>query len=133
MGPMMRRYASSLVIIASTLAITAIAPAQQTMVHYHGIGSNSCASFLGAVKGTQPGSGPTLTYPNGQKWFSESGLYAEWIQGFITAINVASDDSHQISADYPGVDLWLRNWCQAHPADLLGWAVSDFARAMHAR
>jgi hypothetical protein len=62
----------------------------------------------------------------------KSGL-AKWIQGFLTAWNIVSDDSHQITVDYPRVDLWVRNWCQAHPADSMGWAVTAFVQAMRPR
>jgi hypothetical protein len=60
----MRHYASSLVIIASTLAFTATAPAQQKpMILDEDIGSNSCARFLGSVSGSRPGRVSTLDPP----------------------------------------------------------------------
>jgi hypothetical protein len=119
-GPMMRSYVGYLVmIIASTLAFTATVPAQQEFASY-GVGNLSCASFLGSVKRTEPGHVTSLSrWGDDEKYFGKDGLYHEWIGGFLTATNKGSDASHQITVDYPGVDLWLRNWCQAHPADAL--------------
>jgi hypothetical protein len=132
----MRHYAGSLVIIASTLAFTATAPAENILSR--GIGSSSCASFLGSVNGTQPGHITTTSLgrrgtSETSEYFSEDALYAAWIHGFLEAINKGSDDAHKMTGDYAGVDLWLRNWCQTHPADPLGWAVQAFVQAMHAR
>jgi hypothetical protein len=129
---MMRHHLGCLVIIASTLAFAATAPAQ-TQIVITGIGSHSCASFLNIVNGTQPALSSSLTYPNGQTWFDEHRLYGEWLLGFVSALNTASDDAHQINVDGPGIELWLRNWCQAHPADSVVWAASAFVKAMRPR
>jgi len=128
-------YAGCVVIIASTLAFTATAPAQQGhMVHYRGIGSHSCASFLATVSGNKPGqtTGISREGPH-EAYFGEDYVYLQSISGYLTAINEGSDESHQITVDIAGVDLWLRNWCQARPADPLGWAAAAFVQAMHAR
>jgi hypothetical protein len=117
--------------IVASLAFTATASAQpQRNISAYGVGTSSCASFLRTTDST-PGSSRSLAYPNGQTWFSENRLYAEWIMGFITAMNAVYEN--QIHTDGPGFDLWLRNWCQEHPANSVHWAVAEFVRAMHAR
>lgn len=96
---------------------------------FYGIGSDSSGKFLAAVDGLPPGNGGSLKYA-GQQWFDQRYLYGQWIQGFLTAINLLTDASHQIQVDVPGIDLWVRNYCRVHPIATLSDAVSALTAAI---
>jgi hypothetical protein len=102
----------------------------QQFIVAHGIGRQSCGSFVAAVYGEAPGQGHHLEY-EGRKWHDEGRLYAEWIQGYITAINIlaAQNGAKQITVDYPGIELWMRNWCQANPTKLLMEGLMTFVKS----
>ncbi len=97
-----------------------------------GVGSDSCGKFLAAVENMPPGKGATLNY-DGNTWFDKDEVYAEWIQGYITAVNLMQvffpHPTKQIDVDYPGTELWIRDWCEARPANSLLAAVSAFVRS----
>jgi len=47
----------------------------------------------------------------------------------MMGMNISADQTQQIRVDYPGVDLWIQNWCQAHATDSLIDAVTAFKQA----
>jgi hypothetical protein len=113
-------------LVVASLLVTA-SHADYTLL---GVGALSCGSFLKAVSGTQLGQGQGFTDQNGRKFSDESRSYSEWVQGFLSAINAlnsAKENSHQLRPDYPGLDLWLRKWCEANPTEPFEMAVWAFA------
>jgi hypothetical protein len=65
----------------------------------------------------------------GHHYVGESTEYTQWIEGYITGLNLSGDEAHQVMTDWPGIDLWLTHWCDAHPAASLVEAVSAFTHA----
>jgi hypothetical protein len=103
-----------------------------------GVGDRSCGTFLAATEGMPLNKAQTYTSPDGRLFWSENKIYGEWIQGYISGVNMVLasdpfrsgggqyDPSKQIAVDYSGTELWLRKWCDAHPAESLLTAVNSF-------
>ena len=36
--------------------------------------------------------------------------------GFVSGFNAMHEEEQQVSVDLAGLDLWMRNWCNKHPA-----------------
>jgi hypothetical protein len=117
--------AGGLTLLVCMLA-TPLAAQQQPGWVIMGDGNDSCGKYIAAVQPFLPGKGQTFRAITGKVWFDDAGLYAQWIQGYISGINQMSkpDPAAQMGVDYPGIDLWLRKWCQAHPTNSLVDAVS---------
>jgi hypothetical protein len=64
--------------------------------------------FLGAVQGLPPGKGLAIIR-DGRRFSDDGEVFAEWIQGFITAFNAMPevDEAHQVYVDYAGTSLWI--------------------------
>jgi len=92
-----------------------------------GVGTESCGAFLAARGQNNPGSALELQAPDGSVTFDKSYLFAEWINGFLTLYNIDNSGKAQIDIDFAGIDLWLRQWCEAHPTKRLVDAVAVFA------
>jgi hypothetical protein len=90
-----------------------------------GIGNDSCGKFLASIEELPTGRGKTLHYPDGNTYYSDSFAYAAWIQGYISGVN-AYERQRPIKVDYAGTELWIKKWCEAHPADTLVSAVGHF-------
>lgn len=69
----------------------------------------------------------TMKTADGRTLFDESAIYKNWLLGYLTAVNVMRDDSvmPSIELDNEAIDLWMRNWCNAHPTS----SMFDGARA----
>jgi hypothetical protein len=92
-----------------------------------GVGNDSCGKFVAALEDSPPGRGAIEW--QGATYYGMREVYAEWIQGFVTAANLQSDHrSKQISVDYPGTELWIRKWCDMRPAQTVIDAASAFIR-----
>lgn len=67
---------------------------------------------------------------DGRTYFDEAVRYADWVEGYLTEANDTTRGTQhpQISVDFAGIDLWLRQWCERHPADLFVNAVTSFTR-----
>jgi hypothetical protein len=119
-------------IVIALLIVTVSAPAQADFTTL-GLGALSCGSFLNAVAGQPLGRGGHVTYPDGQKFYDLGNSYSEWVQGFISAINTLNAENappnvayRQLHPDYPGLDGWLRKFCDAHPTELFATAVWNY-------
>lgn len=54
--------------------------------------------------------------------------YASWMQGFMSALNYlnAAKKSVHIDLNYDeGQWVWLKNWCNEHPLELVAYGVDD--------
>lgn len=81
----------------------------------YGAGYTSCGSFLAA---------------RGVGRFD----YAEWAEGFVSAVNVLrAVPEQQITTDGAGIEAWLYAYCQAHPAESFFHAVATFVGSQPAR
>jgi len=128
----MRTWAQAMLIASCCLPVSAQA---QQPVLLRGVGLDSCGKFLATVERTVSGKGLKYTHPNGTEFFDAGEVYAEWIQGYLSALNElnARTKKRQVSVDYPGVERWLRNWCQTHPAESVFAAIGAFASEQGAR
>lgn len=116
--------------IAIVLVTSAPCLAQNGGWVVRGVGSDSCAKFLAAVKAEPGGAGEKMAGPKGQDFFDAGEVYAGWLQGYITGLNsVQPPGSRQIAVDYTGVRMWIANWCQSRPANRLYEAAAAFARS----
>lgn len=101
-----------------------------------GAGNDSCGQFLASTYGIPPGKGQTLVQPNAT-YYDQSTLYAEWLQGFLSGVNIMADaatpGATQITSDYPAVDLWVRHWCEGNPTANLFKAAAAFAMQLSKR
>jgi hypothetical protein len=114
---------------------------EPTIVLIRGFGNDSCGKFLASVEGLPLGKVPMITYQDGQEYWSKAGVYANWIEGYISGVNTIIDvdpfrsgagqyqPSKQIGVDYLGTELWIRKWCNTHPAESLYYAVASFIRS----
>ena len=118
-------------VIAAMLPFPVLAQqsSQERRVIMRGVGNDSCGKFLAAVGNLPIGKGPMIRSLDDRTYYSKGEVYAEWIQGYISGFNVLSNNrSQQIDVDYPGVDLWIRKWCDTHAAEPLVEAVHSFIR-----
>ena len=93
----------------------------------YGRGENTCGAFISSSEGFPPGKLGYLKSHN-QEYFSDNRLYIEWAEGFITSILSRDGNSEAVIKDVSSFDLWLRNWCNAHPTNLFLDAVVAFVR-----
>jgi hypothetical protein len=116
--------------IAIVLVTSAPSFAQSGGWVVRGIGTDSCAKFLAAMKAEPGGAGEKIAGPNHQDFFDAGEVYAAWLQGYLTGLNsVQSPGSRQIAVDYAGVRMWISNWCESRPANRLYEAAAAFARS----
>ena len=102
----------------------AIGPNQWMIV---GLGNDSCGSYTIALA-----EDPSISAVNrnGKIYFTMANAYAQWLNGFVTAINLTGKPGPgQITVDVNGIALWARNFCAANPAEPLNAAAGAFIRA----
>src|SRR5437016_2491205 len=73
-----------------------------------GMGSRSCGWFVSAH--------------DTDEWRFE---IMQWILGYLTAFNVITPNTYSIqgNADTKGLELWISNYCQAHPLESIATAA----------
>jgi hypothetical protein len=123
--PPTRRIAMKRIIVLVGAMLAFATPGHATWI-MRGVGSDSCEKFLSAEAGLPPGQTLRTTI-QGHQYVGATEIYAEWVDGFLTAA-LSGQENKQIAADSAGVDLWLRKWCDAHPANNLLDAVVAFVR-----
>jgi len=90
-------------------------------------GTASCGEFVAAAETSPLGQSLEGT-ENGVKMFSEKYVMLEFVRGFLTALNMSASSSHQVQTDLPALELWLKNYCTAHPTVRLVFAANLFYR-----
>ena len=129
MAQLMKRIA-----LAASIGFAVVKPSgciAQT-VTIQGAGTVSCGTFLTASQGMPAGQHLQFTY-DGHVYMDQSAYYASWIVGYISGANAMIGtiggplyQSKQVYVDLAGTVLWIKNWCEAHPADALAFAVAAF-------
>ena len=113
----------------AAVAMSSAAHADQVVIIF-GTGLKSCAQFV-ALAETSP-LGESLQMPrDGLTYRSEKYAAMEWVLGYLSQANAAESSAHQISLDNEAIELWLKNYCTAHPTDLLAGATRNLVRFMH--
>lgn len=88
-----------------------------------GLGTNSCGSYIAAINTRFIDQG--MTY-QGESFYPKSGVYAQWLAGFVSASNWAKNPESQDQTDLNGLTLWVKNYCEAHPDMPIVKAAVDF-------
>jgi hypothetical protein len=115
------------------LLLTAIAYAETGQVFLIGSGEHSsCGEFIATIGNVPPGSYRARNTASGVL-VSENKAYQEWLMGFVSGFNYShSNDLEQqvTKIDPAGLDLWMRNWCNQHPAKAVFEGASAFIGEM---
>lgn len=100
-----------------------VGPTQWAVV---GLGTNSCGSYDLALSQNQPNTG---LVSEGQQYPSMAFAYGQWVAGFVTGTNLSRHaGAGQINVDPSGIELWVYNYCKAHPAQTIVDAAGAFIR-----
>ena len=90
----------------------------------HGLGANSCGSYIVALSENKPTEAIRM---QGHAYLPMANAYTQWILGFVTSANLrASPGSGQILVDANGIALWVKNYCETNPSSALSSAASAF-------
>jgi hypothetical protein len=116
-----------LILALVPLLPTAGWPEEEQMISVAGIGVEfSCGQVVAALETSHLGVHLGLTR-DGTKFVSEKFAILQYVAGFVTAINLSRGPSEQIQVDTAATELWIRNYCKAHPTDKLVAAAGHFA------
>lgn len=111
--------------MVAAVLMTISKPAFPQAVPIYGVGNQSCGAFIAATTGFGPGQVGTIT--NGsEKYYSLNALFNQWALAFVTAGNINKADN--IDVDLPGIDLWVRNWCNRNPTSFFVNALVAFEK-----
>ena len=88
----------------------------------------SCGDFLATSTNVGVGKMGSLTANDGAAMVTENQTYLEWARGFVSAANFLTDLQPAKDDLGAGFDLWLRNWCGAHPTKQFYRAVSAYLK-----
>jgi hypothetical protein len=119
-------------VIALCLALASSASATEGWTSFGNSASDSCGKFLAARR---PDYG-LRTKIDGTEFVDQSTVYREWIEGFISGVNLiharfrsVQSMPKDINADSVSTELWIANYCQTHPAERLVDAAVAFVVA----
>jgi hypothetical protein len=88
----------------------------------------ACANFIAASARIPVGSMLTVDY-KGERAFTAQTVFIGYAKGYITAYNLMQPtNDKQVHMNNDVLDLSLRNYCNAHPADSFIDAVIAFAK-----
>jgi hypothetical protein len=125
----MRKTLAGLALATIMLAIPFSSPRADYGRWVQGFGNYSCAKFLNASVGTPFGEMGEHPW-NGKTFVTENAAYQEWLEGYISGFNMffafGEPGQPDIRVDIAGIDAWVRNYCQTHPADSLTTAAWSF-------
>jgi hypothetical protein len=114
-----------IVALVATVSIPFSSPVSaEHTVWTQGVGLDSCGTFLASIEGLPIGKAEVVN-SNGRTYFSAAATYQSWIEGYISGVN-AYEPTREVRVDFPGIELWIRTWCESHPADALVDAVGHF-------
>ncbi|MDG4853828.1 hypothetical protein EOA75_01320 [Mesorhizobium sp. M1A.F.Ca.IN.022.07.1.1] len=96
---------------------TAPCRAENANAFIYSYGLKTCGAFVAAEGDNHPGKA-ILRMADGRKFFDESANFMNWVLGYLSAVNMMrAPGKPSIELDNAAVDLWLRNWCDAHPTN----------------
>jgi hypothetical protein len=84
-----------------------------------GIGNDSCGQWTQSRREI------------GYRWQG----YVSWVQGFLTAINLFADETHDVTRgiDSDGLVSWIDNFCQQHPLENIAFAAQQLLSELKSR
>ncbi|MEI9404143.1 hypothetical protein [Mesorhizobium argentiipisi] len=110
---MFRCMVSALVLGLATVPCRA----ENASAFIYSYGLESCGAYVAAYGNNHAGKA-ILRTADGRKFFDESANFMNWVLGYLSAVNMMRAPGKQsIQLDNAAVDLWLRNWCNAHPTN----------------
>jgi hypothetical protein len=59
--------------------------------------------------------------------------YEDWMGGYLSGIELTTGISALETSDVPSIDLWIDQYCAAHPLDSLAVAGTSLWRSLVAR
>jgi hypothetical protein len=104
-------------IVSALDLILARAPcrAEEGTAFIYSYGVRSSGAFVAAYGKNLPGQA-IMTTDEGRNFFDESASFMNWLLGYLSAVNVMRGPGKpMIQQDNAGIDLWIRNWWNAHP------------------
>jgi hypothetical protein len=122
------RYGTCLLVAG----FTAASAGEDTItVWTYGVGNNSCGDFVAASGSSTLGS---CIRTRDAMMISENCHYMEFIKGYFSGLNEANaavDRSQVKTFSETAGELWLRNYCNAHPLEKFYFATQKFYRALN--
>lgn len=106
------------------------------LISFWGVGTQSCADYVGADQGMKPGQEEMLpAFRNRPAFYSKGAVFHAWIQGFLSGAGLwmglteTGGQKDNVSdaldgPDFAAVDLWIDNWCRSHPDRRISDAAS---------
>ena len=98
----------------------------QNSISVFALGGQNCADLVADLQGVPVGQ--CLIWPQ-SKTYSTSCMYFQFAYGYITKYNVDASKrgSKQVYIiSEKSLDLYLRNYCNAHPLQAFSFAVDNF-------
>ena len=94
----------------------------------------SCGQFLAALQdGAHIGQSRTVT-TDGIQFVDLKYTMLEYASGVLTGLNIShTTPIHQIKVDQAALEVWLTNYCQAHPTNTFLDAIGAFAQQAQRR
>jgi len=113
-------------ILSLALVATNAAAVDSDQWAIHGLGADSCGSYIVALSENKPTAAIRM---GGHAYLPMANAYTQWILGFVTLANLrASPGNGQILVDVNGIAAWIKNYCEANPSSALSAAASAFVR-----
>lgn len=116
-------------LVLSLVLLPAAALADKTTVFVAGNGPTSCGQVVATLEADSNLGQFSQTKEYGKTYVTEKQALMQWVQGFISGVNFSRGPSKQIEQDYASIELWVRNYCTAHPTDKLVDAAWQLARS----
>jgi hypothetical protein len=119
--------------ILGLLLLTAgVARAEPGETLVMGSGQYSCGQFIAAIGDAPPGRFRGMNTAKGVI-VSENARYQEWLAGFVSGFNASHNGDQLTKIDPAGMDLWMRNWCNKHPTEMVFDGAVTFINEMQAK
>ena len=124
----MKKVFHKVIMSVAFLGTTFTAQAQNGKMLISGVGVESCATYSLALADNRPTSAIKM---EGKNYFTEANAYTQWLVGFVNGVNwinstaIVSKDTGKrlklkdMSVDVNGVALWVKNYCDANPAQTI--------------
>ena len=105
--------------------------AQGKPVAIHGAGSSSCGKYVEVYDAYRPfidgNSGGIVAWQATANYWQ----YEEWIEGYIFGMDTRVYAAHPLrNWDQAGMRVWIYNYCQQHPVDVVANAALAFFKEL---
>lgn len=102
-------------LLLALLVLPITARADDTVFSYGRGTRTTCGQFIGAMEAHK-----IMQQADGiPRVSSERSLITEYVDGFLTGVNLSRDHAHQITSSDAAIELWLQKWCAKHSTNSL--------------